>query len=167
MATAPGLTVPSAYAANGLLALPFTSAPLFVAHDDPLLELPSVFPTAVSSAPSQLASLRYLFIRFFFAGYEVEEALKEALAITKERWARIFNHNRPIAGRAQDPPDRKMVWGKPEDMSKHPDGEDHIQLWSLPCLTAMVTRVKAKPEGILGNTLHVMTQRYMECITHV
>ena len=37
----PGLTVPSAYAASGLLALPVTSTPLFVAQDDPLLELPS------------------------------------------------------------------------------------------------------------------------------
>ena len=32
----PGLTVPSTYAASGLLALPVNSTPLFVAHDDPL-----------------------------------------------------------------------------------------------------------------------------------
>ena len=44
-----------------------------------------------------------------------------------------------------------MVWGKPEDMSKHPDGEEHIHLWDLPRLTAMVTRVKAKLEAILAN----------------
>ena len=163
----PGLTVPSAYAASGLLALPVTSTPLFVAHEDPLLELPSDCPTAVNSDPSQLASLQHLFIQSFFAEYEVEEAHKEALAIAEEHWARIFNHNRPFAGRAQDPPDRKMVWGKPEDMSKHPDGEEHIQLWDLPRLSAMVTRVKAKLEAILGKTLHVMTQGYIESITHV
>ena len=63
--------------------------------------------------PSQLASLQHLFIRGFFAEYEVEETHKEALAIAEERCARIFNHNRPVAGGAQDPPDRKMVWGKP------------------------------------------------------
>ena len=51
-----------------------------------------------------------------------------------------------------------MVWGKPEDMPKHPDGEEHIQLWDLPRLTAMVTRVKAKLEAILGKRLQVMTQ---------
>ena len=31
----------------------------------------------------------------------------------------------------------------------------------------MVTRVKAKLEAILGKTLHVMTQGYIESITHV
>ena len=159
--------MPSAYAASGLLALPVTSTPLFVAHDDPLLELPSDCPTTVNSEPSQLASLQHLFIRDLFLEYEVEEAHKEALVITEERWGRIFNHNRPAAGRAQDPPDRKMVWGKPEDMSKHPDGSEHIQLWDLPRLTAMVTRVKARLEVILGKTLHVMTQGYIESITHV
>ena len=97
----------------------------------------------------------------------MEEAHKEALAIAEERWARIFNHNRPVASRAQDPPDRKMVWGKPEDMSKHPDGEEHIQLWDLPRLSAMVTRVKAKLKAVLGKTLHVMTQGYTESISHV
>ena len=50
----PGLTVPSAYAASGLLALPVTSTPLFVAHEDPLLEVPSDCPTAVNSDPSTL-----------------------------------------------------------------------------------------------------------------
>ena len=163
----PGLVVPSAYAASRLLALPVTSTPLFVAHEGPLLELPSHCTTAVNSDPSQLASLQHLFIRGFFAEYEVEEAHKKALAIAEERWARIFNHNCPVAGRAEDPPDRKMVWGKPEDMSKHPDGEEHIQLWDLPHPTAMVTRVKAKPEAIFGKTLHVMTQGYTESITHV
>ena len=163
----PGLTVPSAYLASGLLALPVTSTPLFVAHEDPLLELPSDCPTAVNSDPSQLASRQHLFIRGFFAEYEVEEAHKEALAMAEERWARIFNHNRPVASRAEDPPDCKMVWGKPEDMSKHPDGEEHIKLWDLPRLTAVVTRVKAKLEAILGQTLHVMTQGYIESITHV
>ena len=163
----PGLTVPSAYAASGLLALPVTSTPLFVAHEDPLLELPSDCPTAVNNDPSQLAGLQHLFMRSFFAEYEVEEAHKEALAIAEERWARIFNHNRPVAGRAHDPPDRKMVWGKPEDEAKHPDGEEHIRLWDLPCLSAMVTRVKAKLEAILGKTLHVMTQGYIEFITRV
>ena len=133
----PGLTVPSAYAASGLLALPVTSTPLFVAHEDPLLELPSDCPTAVKNDPSQLAGLQHLFIRSFFAEYEVEEAHKETLAIAEERWARIFNHNRPVAGRAHDPPDRKMVGGKPEDMAKHPDGEEHIRLWDLPCLSAI------------------------------
>ena len=49
-----------------------------------------------------------------------------------------------------------MVWGKPEDMSKHPEGEEHIQPW-----------VKAKLEAILGKSLHVMTQGYIESITHV
>ena len=97
----------------------------------------------------------------------MEEAHQEALAIAEERWARIFNHNRPVAGRAHDPPDRKMVWGKPEDMAKHPDHEEHIRLWDLPCLSAMVTRVKAKLEAILDKTLHVMTQGYIESITHV
>ena len=140
----PGLTMPSVYAASGPLALHVTSTPLFVAHEDPLLELPGDCPTAVNSNPSQRASLQHLFIRSFFAEYEVQEAHKEALAIAEERWARIFNHNRPVAGRAQDPPDRQMVCGKPEDMSKHPDGEEHIQLWDLPRLSAMVTRVKAK-----------------------
>ena len=48
-----------------------------------LLELPSDRPTAVNSDPSHLASLRHLFIRGFFAEYEVEEAHKEALAITE------------------------------------------------------------------------------------
>ena len=48
----PGLTVPSAYAASGLLVLPVTSTPLFVAHEDPLLELPSDCPTSVNSDPS-------------------------------------------------------------------------------------------------------------------
>ena len=76
----PGLTVPSAYAASGLLALPVTSTPLFIAHEDPMLELPSDCPTAVNSDPSQLASLQHLFIRSFFAEYEVEETHKEALA---------------------------------------------------------------------------------------
>ena len=163
----PGLTVPNAYAANGLLALPVTSTPLFVAHDTPLLGLPSDCPTAVNNDPSQLASLQHLFIRGAFANYEVEDALKEALAIAEERWAHIFNHNRPVGGRAQDPPDRKMVRGKAEDMSKHLDGEDHIQVWSLPCLTAMVTRVKATPEVMLGKTLQVMTQRYIASVTHL
>ena len=59
----PGLTVRSAYAASGLLALPVTSTPLFVAHEDPLLELPSDCPTAMNSDPSQLPSLQHLFIR--------------------------------------------------------------------------------------------------------
>ena len=163
----PGLTVPSAYAASGLLALPVTSTPLFVAHEDPLLELPSDCPTDVNNDPSQLAGVQHLFIRSFFAEYEVEEAHKEALAIAEERWARIFNHNCPVAGRAHDLPDCKMVWGKPEDMAKHPDGEEHIRLWDLPCLLAMVTRLKAKLEAILGKTLHVMTQGYIESITHV
>ena len=95
------------------------------------------------------------------------EVHKEALAIAEERWACIFSHNRPVAGRAQDPPDRKMVWGKPEDMSKHPDGEEHIKLWELLRLTPMVTRVKAKLEAILGKTPHVMTQGCVEPITHV
>ena len=121
----------------------------------------------MNSDPSQLASLQHLFIRIFFAEYEVEEAHKEALAIAEERWARIFNHSRPVAGRAHDPPDRKVVWGKPEDMAKHPDGEEHIRLWDLPRLSAMVTRVKAKLEAILGQMLHVMTQGYIESITHV
>ena len=159
--------MPSAYAANGLLGLPVTSTPLFVEHEDPLLELPSDCPTAVNSDPSQLASLHHLFIRGFFAEFEVEEAHKEALAIAEERWARIFNHNRPVAGRAHDPPDRKIVWGKPKDMSKHPDAEEHIQLWELPRLTAMVRRVNAKLEEILGKTLHVMTKGYIESIAHV
>ena len=159
--------MPSAYAASGLLALPVTSTLLFVAHDDSLLELHSDRPSAVNSDHSELASLQHLFIRGFFAEYEVEEAHKEALAIAEERWARILNHNRPVAGRGQDRPDRKTVWGKPEDMSKHPEGEEHIQPWNLPCLTAMVTRVKAKLEAILGKTLHVMTQGYIESITHV
>ena len=81
----PGLTTPSAFAASGLLALPVTSTPLFVAHDNPLLELPSDCPTAVNSDPSQLASLQHFFIRGFFAEYEVEDAHKEALAIAEER----------------------------------------------------------------------------------
>ena len=97
----------------------------------------------------------------------MEEAHKEALAIAEERWARIFNHNCPVAGRAHDPPDRKMVWGTPEDTAKHPDGEEHIRLRDLPRLLAMVTRVKAKLEAILGKTLHVMTQDYIQSITHV
>ena len=151
----------------GSLPSPSPLTPLFVAHEDPLLEVPSDCPTAVNSDPSQLAGLQHLFIRSFFAEYEVEEAHKKALAIAEERWARIFNHNRPVAGRAQDPPDRKMVWGKPEDMSKHPDGEEHIRLWDLPRLSAMVTRVKAELEAILGKTLHIMTQGYIESITHV
>ena len=109
----PGLTVPSAYAANGPLALPVTSTPRFVAHNDPLLQLPRDCPIAMHSDPSQLANLQHLFIQSFFAEYEVEEAHKEALAIAQERWARFFNHHRPIGGRAQDPADRKMVWGKP------------------------------------------------------
>ena len=88
------------------------------------------------------------------------------MAIAEERWARILNHNRLVAGRAKDPPDRKMVWGKLEDMSKYPDGEGNIKLWDLPHLSA-VTRVKAKLEAILGKTLHVMTQGYIESITHV
>ena len=100
----------SAFAASGLLALPVTSTPLFVAHEDPLLELPSDCPTAVSSHPSHLASLQHLFIQGFLAEYEVEEAHKEALAIAEEPWARIFNHNHRVVGRAQNPPDRKMVW---------------------------------------------------------
>ena len=163
----PGRTVPSAYAVSGLLALAVTSGLLFVAHNDPLLELPSDRPTAVKTVPSRLASLQHLFIRGAFAKYEVEDALKEALAIAEERWSRIFNHNRPVDGRAEDPPERKMVWGKQEDMSKHPDGEEHIQLWDLPRLSAMVTRVKAKLEAILGKMLHVTTQGYIESITHL
>ena len=118
--------MPRAFAASGLLALPVTSTPLFAAHNNPLTELPSDCPTAVNSDPSLLASLQHLFIRGFFVEYEVEEAHSEALAIAEERWARIFNDNRPVAGRAQDPPDRNMVGGKPEDMSKHPDGQEHI-----------------------------------------
>ena len=121
----------------------------------------------MNSDPGYLASLQHLFIRGFSAEYEVEKAHKEALVIAEERQARIFNHNCPVAGRAQDPPDRKMVWGKPEDMSKHPDGDEHIQLWDPPRLTPMVTRLKAKLEEILGKTLHVMTQGYSESITHV
>ena len=46
-------------------------------------------------------------------------------------------------------------------------GEEHIQLWDLPRLTAIVTRVKAKLEAILGKTLHVMTQGYIDSISHV
>ena len=97
----------------------------------------------------------------------MEEAHKEAPAIAEERWARIFNHNRPVADGAHDPPDRKMVWGKPENMAKHPDGEEHICLWDLPRLSAMVTPVKAKLEAILGKALHVMTQGYIKSISHV
>ena len=159
--------MPNAFAANGLLALPATSNPLLATHNEPLFELASDCPTAVNSDPSQLARLRHLFIGSFFAEYEVEDALKQALAIAVEHWARIFNHNHPVVGRAQDPPDHKMVWWKLQDMSKHPDGEDHIQLWSLSCLAAMVTRVKAKVESILGKTLYIMTQRYMKSITRV
>ena len=154
----PGLTVPSAYAASGLLALPVTSNPLFVTHDDPPLKLPSDCPTAFNNDPSHLAILQHLFIGGFLAEYEVAEAHKEALAIAQERGARIFSHNRPVAGQAQNPPDRKMVWGKPEVMSKHPDGKEHIKLWDLLRLTPMVTRVKAKLEAIFGKTLHVMMQ---------
>ena len=97
----------------------------------------------------------------------MEEAHKEALAIAEERWPRIFNHNRPVGGRAHDPPDRKMVSGKPEDMAKHPGGEDHIRLWDLPRLSAMVMRVKGIFQAILGKRLHVMTQGYIESIIHV
>ena len=79
----PGLTVPSAYAGSGLLALPVTSTPLFVVHDDPLLELPSDCTTAVTNDPGHLASLQHLFIRSFFAEYEVDEAHKEAVAIAE------------------------------------------------------------------------------------
>ena len=164
----PGLTVRSAYAASGLLALPVTSTPLFVAHEEPLLELLSDCPTAVNSDPNHLAGLQHLFIRSFLAEYEVEEAHTEALAIAEERWTRIFYHNRPVAGRAHDPPDGQMVWGKPEDMAKHPDGEERIHLWDPPRLSAMATRVTANLEAILGKTLHVMTYTsYIESITHV
>ena len=124
------------------------------------MELLSDCPTAVNSDPSQLAGLQHLFIRSFFAEYEVEEAHKEALAIAEERWARIFNHNRPVAGRAHDPPDHKMVWGKPEDMAKHPDGEEHIRLWDLPRLWAMVTRVKAKLEASASCRTEISQQRH-------
>ena len=121
----------------------------------------------MNSDPSLLFSLQHLFIPGFSAEYEVEETNKEALAIAQQRWARIFKYNCPVAGRAHDPPDRKMLWGKLEDMSKHPDGEEDIQLWDVPRLTAMVTHVKAKLEAILGKTLHVMTQGYIESITHL
>ena len=60
-----------------------------------------------------------------------------------------------------------MVWGKPEDMSRHLEGEDHIRLWPLPCLTAMVNRVKVTLEEIVGNSLHVMTHVCIETITLV
>ena len=33
---------------------------------------------------------------------------------------RIFNHNRPAAGRTEDPPDHRMVWGEPQDISHWP-----------------------------------------------
>ena len=99
----------------------------------------------------------------------MEDAHKEALGIPEDRWARIFNHNSPVAGRTKDPLDldRKIVWGKPQDMSRHPGGEDHIWLWTLPCLTLMVNRVKATLEGIIVKSLYVMTQGYIDSITQV
>ena len=108
---ATALGSPSAYAANGMLALPVTSTVLFVAHNDPVLALRSDCPTAGNSDPSQLASLQHLFICGFFHGYEVEDALKEALAIAKERWARIFNHNRPAAGEQRIRRTARWCWG--------------------------------------------------------
>ena len=34
---------------------------------------------------------------------------------------------------------------------------DQLSLWTLPCLTLMVNRVKATLEGIIGKSLYVMT----------
>ena len=47
----PRLTMPSAYGAHGLLALPVTSTPLFVAHNDPLLELAAKSPSQPQARP--------------------------------------------------------------------------------------------------------------------
>ena len=143
----PGLTVPSAYAAQGLLALPMTATPPCVDHDDPVLEVAAESP--VNSDCTQLPTPQHLLQRNFWTPQEVEDAHNEALGIADDRSARIFNQNRPDAGRTEDPADRKMVLGKPEDTSRHPEGEHHIRLWFLPCLTLMVNRVMATFEGIL------------------
>ena len=54
----PGLTVPSAYAAQGLLALPVTTTPPFVAHDDPVLQVAAECP--INSDCTQLPMAQYL-----------------------------------------------------------------------------------------------------------
>ena len=141
------MTVPSAHAAQGLLALPVTATPPFAAHDDLVLEVAIECP--INSDCTQLPKAQHLLQRNFWTLQEVEDAHKEALGVPEDRWARIFNHNRPAASRTEDPPERKMVWGKPQDMSRHPEGEDHIRLWTLPCLTLMVNRGKATLEGII------------------
>ena len=165
----PGLTVPSSYAASGLLALPVTSTPLFGAHEDPLLELPSDCPTAVNNDPSQLAGLQ-------------PAICSSGLFLPSMRWRRrTRRHWRSLRSvgpgssttTALLPAELMTPWtakwsgGIGEDTAKHPDGEEHIRLWDLPCLSAIVTPVKAKLEAILGKTLHVMTQGYIESITHV
>ena len=60
----PGLTVPSAYAAQGLLALPVTATTLFIAHEDPVQEV--VAPSPVNTECTQLSAAQHLLQRNFW-----------------------------------------------------------------------------------------------------
>ena len=50
------------------------------------------------------------------------------------------------------------MWGKPQDVSRHPEGEYHIWLWTLRSLTLMVNCAKATMERIVGKSMYVITQ---------
>ena len=156
-----GLMVPSVYAAQGLLALPVTATPMFVAHEDPSLEIEEESP--MNMVFTKLSTAPHLLQRPFWTMQEMEDAHKEALGIACDRRAGIFDYNRPVGGRIEDPPDRKILREKPQDI----EWEGHILLWTLLSLTLMVNRVKAAPEGIIGKSLYVMTQGYIESITPV
>ena len=67
----------SAYGANGLLNVPVEGTALFVAHGNPLLQLPVVCPTGVNINSSRVSTLEHLLRRNFWALHEVEEACKD------------------------------------------------------------------------------------------
>ena len=106
----------SAFGANGLYALPVA---LFIAHDDPFLKLAADYPLGVNTNSTRLSTMQRMLQRNFWAPHDIEDTHKEALGMANNRWARIFNHNRPSAGQTEDTPNRKIVWGKPEDISRH------------------------------------------------
>ena len=62
----PRLTMPGAHRTNGLPALPITFVPLFIAHNNLLLELAAENPSHVSTDSSRLPIMQCVFQRNFF-----------------------------------------------------------------------------------------------------
>ena len=45
------------------------------------------------------------------------------------------------------------------------EGEDHIQLWPVLCLIAIVSRVKATKEGLVGESLYAIKRGHIESVS--